>query len=292
MSYLGKMKSDRITQRGDGRHVPRPTGWPLLMKVFFTLPFLLIYGMLLAICLVRTGRVGMASAFLGLMAGGLYLLCTSAMTQGLMYLTGVFPPETSPLTLKTRGAQALVVLGGGLYRHPETGDSTVAGGYTLERLRYTVLLARQSGLPVAVTGAEEESAGMVRTLREDYGIEARWVEGTSHTTAENAALSARLLQPEGITRIVLVTHAWHMGRAAYIFRHHGFVVLPAPTGFPLAALDPAPSLWKPRAELFLTNLFGLSEVFGQVKYRLSYRTPPTPVPAPSAAIAPGNGTRH
>lgn len=261
------------------------------MKVFFTLPFLLIYGLLLTAWLARSGRVRLAAAVSGGMVIGLYLLCTSALTHGLLRLTGEYAPETSPQTLRARGAQALVVLGGGVYRHAETGDSPVAGGYSLERLRYAARLARISGLPMAVAGAKTEAAGMVRTLREDYGLDVRWVEDESRTTAQNALFSARLLQPDGVRRIVLVTHAWHMGRAVSVFRQAGFEVLPAPTAFPLATLDPQPAWWMPRAELFLTNIFGLSEVVGRIKYRFSDR-PPIPVPATSAATAPGSGNPH
>ena len=79
------------------------------MKVFFTLPFLLIYGLLLTAWLARSGRVRLAAAVSGTMAVGLYLLCTSALTHGLMHLTGEFAPENNPQTLQARGAQARVV---------------------------------------------------------------------------------------------------------------------------------------------------------------------------------------
>jgi uncharacterized SAM-binding protein YcdF (DUF218 family) len=44
-------------------------------------------------------------------------------------------------------------------------------------------------------------------------------------------MSASLLQPAGIQRIYLVTHAWHMRRARLAFEHAGFKVIPAPTGY-------------------------------------------------------------
>lgn len=262
------------------------------MKVFFSLPFLLIYGLLATVWLIHAGRRRAAMGSLLIFALGLYLLCTPMMTRMLMRAVGEYPPEIHPETWRERGAQMIVVLGGGQYRSPETGADAVSAGYSLGRIRYAAIVSRRSGLPVAVTGAETEAPAMASALRQDYAIRVAYVESASHTTAENAEYSARLLLPAGIRRIALVTDVWHMGRAARVFRHFGFDVLPAPTGFPLALLDQPVPLWMPRAELFLQNLFGLSEVIGQVKYRFSYRTSPTPVPATSAAPAPGSGNPH
>ncbi|RZU37055.1 uncharacterized SAM-binding protein YcdF (DUF218 family) [Fluviicoccus keumensis] len=260
------------------------------MKVFFSLPFLLIWGLLLAIWLGRAGKLRIMTTLLGTMAMSLYLLCTAAVTRGLISATGYFPPEVAPQTLVSRGAQAIVVLGSGLYRSPETGDIEVAGGYSLGRLRYAVQLAHRTGLPLALSGVEAK--GMKETLKQDYGLSVTWMEDKSQTTAENAEFSARMLLPAGIKRVVLVTDAWHMGRSWQIFRYYGFEVIPAPTGYPLSYMKSAPRALEPRADLFLINLFGLSELLGQVKYRFSYRTSPTPVPATSATPAPGSGSPH
>ncbi len=69
---------------------------------------------------------------------------------------------------------------------------------------------------------------MARSLAEDFGVAARWVEPDSATTWDNAVLSARILRAEGIGAVVVVTHAWHMRRALIAFRAAGLVAVPAP----------------------------------------------------------------
>lgn len=142
-----------------------------------------------------------------------------------------------PITASSLGqAQAIVVLGGGsTYDAPEYGGDTVSR-FTLERLRYGARLARQTGLPVLTTGGapfggRPEAESMREALERDFGIQTRWIEASSRDTAENAAFSSPLLRQAGITRIALVTHAWHMPRAAGLFERQGIAVIAAPTGF-------------------------------------------------------------
>jgi uncharacterized SAM-binding protein YcdF (DUF218 family) len=180
--------------------------------------------------------------------------------------------ETPYIKPEVRQAQAIVVLGGGVYHGaPEYGEDTV-GSYTLERLRYAARLQRETRLPVLASGGrpeggEPESVAMWDSLRSDFGVEARWVELTSMNTGESARNSYALLQPHGITRILLVTHAWHMPRARAAFEKAGFVVIPAGTQFtvgkPLSPLDFLPS-----ARGLLASRHALHELIGLFWYRL------------------------
>jgi uncharacterized SAM-binding protein YcdF (DUF218 family) len=150
-------------------------------------------------------------------------------------------------------AEAIVVLGGGLIpASPEYG-ADVVGGETLARLRYAALLARRSGLPVLVSGGRPygtrpEADAMAEALAE-MGVQARWKEVESITTAENAARASALLGAR--KRVALVTSAWHMPRAKRAFTAAGFEVLAAPTGFlTRAALRPTD---------FLPSVAGMSQ---------------------------------
>lgn len=72
---------------------------------------------------------------------------------------------------------------------------------------------------------------MQQALREDFQINAKWIETRSRTTAENAAFTKGILDTAGIGRVYLVTHAWHMSRSVWAFEDAGIGVVPAPTGF-------------------------------------------------------------
>jgi len=167
-------------------------------------------------------------------------------------------------------AQAIVVLGGGLYRDaPEYGGDTV-GDATLSRLRYAAKLQRESGLPLLLTGGNpgggnlSEAEAMRRVLTGEFRVPVRWVENASNNTRENARFSAQLLKPEGISRIMLVTHAWHMPRALQSFSEAGLAVSPAPTLFhhaPLSLLDFLPTQYGESRQ-------AIHEWIGLVWYRL------------------------
>lgn len=140
-------------------------------------------------------------------------------------------PPCDPAAAPADGA--IVVLDGG--RSPGAREWARDGfaapkAQTLERLRYGAELHRRTGLPILVSG---DGAGelMARSLERDFGVACRFAETRSRHTGENAAFSAAILLPQGFRRILLVTHFWHMPRAAAAFRRAGFEVIPAPMGF-------------------------------------------------------------
>ena len=104
--------------------------------------------------------------------------------------------------------------------------------------------------------------------------------------------TTRMLLPQGIRRITLVTDAWHMERARFAFAREGIEVYCAPTNFPDAVNIHSMALWMPRGQAFVENQFGLSELVGQVKYHVMPRAGSSaPAPAPLSDPAPGTKTR-
>jgi uncharacterized SAM-binding protein YcdF (DUF218 family) len=191
-------------------------------------------GLLLARRRPRLGKFIAGSALLGL------LVLSTPWAAGGLIGTLQWYPAVDAKQLHDR--QAIVVLGGGSYRQaPEYGGDTI-GYASLERLRYALYLKKRSGLPILATGGapdggRAEAETMRDSAQDDFAGTLRWVETASFDTADNARLSAALLHREGITRIVLVSHAWHLPRAVARFEANGFNVLPAPTAFSLAPTD-------------------------------------------------------
>lgn len=180
-------------------------------------------------------------ALLSLSLTALLALALPAVGKRLLAALETLPPA-SPAQLA--GAQAIVVLGGGLYHAaPEYGADTVSSA-TLERVRYAAHLARHYKLPVLVTGGAPaggipEAQAMREVLTGEFGITVRWTESAARDTNENAQFSAAELKAAGIRRIVLVSHGWHLPRAVPLFTRQGLDVVPAPTGFSTPAADPA-----------------------------------------------------
>jgi uncharacterized SAM-binding protein YcdF (DUF218 family) len=167
------------------------------------------------------------------------------------------------------GAQAIVVLGSGSYlRAPEYGGINTISENTLERVRYAAFLYRKTGKPILVTGGhplgnrDSEASQMKAVLENEFHVPVSWMEDQSNDTEENATLSFAILKKQGITRIYLVTHAWHMRRASLLFRDAGFTVVPAATRVDrlhekgiLAFLPSAKALLK--SELLMHELIGI-----------------------------------
>jgi len=95
----------------------------------------------------------------------------------------------------------------------------------------------------------------------------RWVEGDSDNTLENARLSYPLLAQAGVRRIYLVTHAWHLPRAAMAFRAAGFEVVPAPTAFTTRYRTDLLT-FVPNADALRDSRWFMHEMIGMLWYRL------------------------
>ncbi|MDE2371145.1 MAG: YdcF family protein [Burkholderiales bacterium] len=163
--------------------------------------------------------------FLLLLAlAGIWLSTTRAAARGLnQYL--LHPPPALTLEqiteLKRAPHTAIVVLGGGRYAFaPEYGMSNLKPR-TIERLRYGIWLARQTALPLAYSGGTgwgvepgpSEAEIAARIAEHEFQFPLRWQEAESRDTRENAFKTVALLQPQGIDRIVVVSHGYHMQRA-------------------------------------------------------------------------------
>ena len=195
-----------------------PPAGPLLLAV-------------VGLSLLARRRAGAAVARAGralLIAGvaSLWLLATPVVSEGLTRLAEHYP--ALDLGRPTQ-AQAIVILSGGGVRQwaPEYGGPAAAFEL-LERVSYGAYAARRTGLPVLISGTADDVAAMGAVLSRDFGIRARWIEGASRDTFENAQFSSRLLEAAGVTRILLVTSSVHEWRATREFVATGLTVEPAP----------------------------------------------------------------
>jgi uncharacterized SAM-binding protein YcdF (DUF218 family) len=164
-------------------------------------------------------------------------------------------------------ADVIVVLGGGSRSATGVDGGRVPSDATLERLAYAATLARRTGLPLllsggAVNGEVPEAAVMQRALKDNFGLEARWLETRSRNTRENARYTAALLSSLWLPRALLVTSAVHMPRALGEFRDAGITVVAAPA----PGTGPASyglTSWLPRAGSLERSWTALYELGGQ-----------------------------
>ena len=154
-------------------------------------------------------------------------------------------------------ADAIVVLGGGMGAHKQCHAPEMFG--SADRVWQGARLYK-AGLSSRVfcTGGGCEDATV--PLLVDLGVprEAiRFSEEPRNTEEEAALIKDKLLGPSSTPdvnsskpKVLLVTSAWHMNRAAALFEHVGFEVIPAPTDFEMSYI--------------LEYGFGISDLFPSV----------------------------
>lgn len=185
-----------------------------------------------------------------------FCLCTKIVSDGLAALAERVPAVTLEEVERFQG-DCIVILGGGVYLDSvEFSGAARPSRSTLERLNYGHYLARHTKLPVLVSGGfgentvQSEAQVMATTLR-SWGLTDLLEENDSRNTDENAKLSAKILLKENSKRVILVTSASHMSRAAYAFRETGLEVLPAPTAFlSPGSWDKGVTAWLPTFRYF------------------------------------------
>lgn len=227
----------------------------------------------------RSGGGARLTLAIGLLSA--WFLSTPAVTEtliGVLEHSAVPALDAKKLANELRSERppgAIVVLGAGVrHNEREWPSHEWVNQRTLERLAFAALLARSSGLPVLVSGGTpkrreaSEAALMARALRGSFGIEARWTEERSRDTAGNATESARVLRAAGVTRVVLVTQAYHMPRALAAFRAAGLEVIAAPHGFLGGASIESWSDFVPSASAVATGWLATHEFAGLAWYRV------------------------
>jgi uncharacterized SAM-binding protein YcdF (DUF218 family) len=240
---------------------------------FFLLPpaaclLLVITGLLILRLATRTGVLLIA---LGIFS--LWLLSTPVVSSRLHASIEHYPALTAE-QLASTDAEVIVVLGAGHYDNAaEFAGQSAPVAAALSRVHYAAYLHRQTGLPLMTTGGpmnrqQDVHAEVLAEALDVYGAPVQWLEKTSATTWQNALFSAEILAPQGIEKVMVVTHSYHMRRAVMLFELAGFEVLPAPTQlsttYPLNRLP----YWLPGAEALDLSHDVLHEYLGLLWYRL------------------------
>jgi uncharacterized SAM-binding protein YcdF (DUF218 family) len=214
----------------------------------------------------------------------LWLASSGWVGMGLMHSLEwrYLPPTDIPV------ADVIVVLGGAteaaVYPRPlveinEAGDRLLMGAWLYKQGKAAHVLL--SGGRVGVMRPEETNseAEDMLVVMEMLGVPATAVilETASRNTYENALYSHPLLEELGSQKILLVTSAAHMPRAAAIFAKQGINVTPIPTDFAVTQQDweyaTRPNLlvqmgnFLPTLENLEMTTHALKEYIGLVIYR-------------------------
>lgn len=224
-----------------------------------------------AIALALLGMRYSAALMVLMVILGLYALSIGPVARALVFpLEDKYPPLRAQ-KLSGPPPQAIVVLAGGTVGNAPDAGKTVLSARTYARVRAAAMLARETRLPVVVTGGRPrwgdpaEAVLMAQALREDFQIDNPiWIEDKSFNTAQNASFSLALLRRQDIRRIYLVTSALHMPRAMEWFQHVEFQVVPVPTDYRLdRGTRQTWARWLPRALYLGVSSEAVHEYVGQ-----------------------------
>ncbi|MFV8783563.1 YdcF family protein [Microbulbifer sp. SA54] len=237
-------------------------------------PFAPLVGLLVALALwffPASSLVAKLSLPLAILCGLTLWVCATPAFSDWLGRQLLAQTPTAPSVEPT----AVVILGGGRYRDADTGAERLSLT-SLDRVTWAVTNAPKE-LPILVSGGRvykdekaSEAGLMADVLEKLFSRPVTWRENCSRTTAENAANSAALLHDSGVESVILVTHWWHMPRAAEVFARAGIQVRPMPVGSPGELLPRSQSgvlRWLPSAGALLRTQVYWRELLGDFWYR-------------------------
>jgi uncharacterized SAM-binding protein YcdF (DUF218 family) len=93
---------------------------------------------------------------------------------------------------------------------------------------------------------------------------------SARNTEEEAIALQELAISKNIHKIILITSAFHMKRAQYIFSHHGFDVRPFPVDFQISTQDDEHRNFLPNVHSLLKTQTAIRELIGVSYYLIKY----------------------
>jgi len=243
-----------------------------LLPIFF-LPF----GVVCALMLVALWK---KKWWPGLLALAVFYFASTPFVANFLLgrLESLYPPvklaDVAP-------ADGVYVLGGILNRLPKPGElpnwadtsERFDGGVELVKAGKAVWLILPGGR-WTVDGREVIEGEVMRSLAEARGVPPGriLVADVVENTRDEARVLAALMQARGWKRLLIVTSAWHMPRAAHLFQKTGVNFTPFPVDYtvqPGGQVQPADFV--PHATAWEQTERALRECYGYAFYFLTGR---------------------
>ena len=232
----------------------------------------LVQSLLLLLAAMVLRRFSRLALLLGVLSFAWLYVCSTALFADL--LMGNLEDRYRPKALSVvPSADAIVVLGGGT--RGDTHFSSMGDlNQSADRLTHAVQLYKAGKAPLILLSGGGDPDGrpeaeLMYEHLELMGVNPRSMkmERESRNTHDNAVYSAVVLQGRGVRKILLVTSAYHMGRAVPLFERQGFEVIPAPTDFQRLVGDPIVPRWLPSADDLVRTSYAIKEYVGYLVYK-------------------------
>jgi uncharacterized SAM-binding protein YcdF (DUF218 family) len=204
----------------------------------FLLPpglFVMLLAGLGAIFLVRKKIA--CGLFNLILAGVIWALATAPVADRIMA-----PLEQPYSEVNMPSGDVIVLLGGGIAEGvPDFSGRGAPSAGMLSRIVTAVRLQRRLDVPIVVSGGRvyrnvSSEAMIARRFLTDLGVAKSQIitEERSRDTRENARFTKELCRQRGFKKPILLTSAYHLPRAVYLFEKAGLAVTAFPAGFKTA----------------------------------------------------------
>ena len=168
-------------------------------------------------------------------------------------------------------ADAIVVLGGGMTFHQKCGSSEMYSA--ADRVWIGAKLYKLGKAPKIICTSSDIVKSTLPLLFE-MGIPREavvWYDGARNTEEEARQMAKELWMTGTKPKVLLVTSAWHMNRAKFLFEKAGLDVVPCPGDFEMSCVAEKDLEFKdfiPEAWAFLLNSAAVKEWVGNWAYKL------------------------
>jgi uncharacterized SAM-binding protein YcdF (DUF218 family) len=170
---------------------------------------------------------------------------------------------------------AVILLGGAVEGDPTEEHGVPSYNEHAERLLVTYDLLRTGRARYAIitgglAGGRINEAEVLKGQLAEWGIDPERIieEGRAMNTRENAVFSAEIVKERGFDKLVLVTSAFHMKRAADCFRAIGLEPDTLPADW-RSSKEWSSLSFLPRSRYLDQSTYALREIFGRMVYRIN-----------------------
>lgn len=220
-------------------------------------------------------KIGMLLIIVG--TGTLWLLSAPIFVYSMInLLQNQYPLLQEKELAHPRSNFAIVVLGGGDALQVEYGMKRTVSDFTAHRVKYAAYLHQKMHLPILLSGGkshadlDSEATLMANQLRDEFNINADYLETQSLNTADESRLILPILKQHQLDGVYLVTNAWHMPRSVFIFQCAGIKVIPAPMGYYVYGPGYALISYLPNMQALYASSIALHEWIGLLWYHFRY----------------------
>ncbi len=238
--------------------------------------FIAPLGTSLVAGLAALGLAGLGKSRLAILTGALALcwLWAWSLPVSSSWLMGKLEARYASVDIQALpDVDALVVLGGGVspparrsdFPDLESGADRIWHAARIYHAGKAPLLVLSGGTPSVTSDSEAQA---MRAFLLDLGVPdaSLLLEESSLNTNQNARNTAKLLRDREISRIILVTSAYHMGRARALFESEGLSVIAAATDYRGRSMS-GWRQWVPTTEALDDSSKAIKEIVGRVAGR-------------------------